>query len=72
MCGARVVLAPALGKSDIGRLFGSCLTFYLLMCKAVLEGRGFKPIFLIKKSLTSNSEIYRCEALEFRIDVYWL
>jgi hypothetical protein len=50
MCGARVVLVPALGKSDSGRLSLSCFTFYRVPCKAVLEavpepveGRDFKP-----------------------------
>ena len=48
--GARVVLVPQWGKSGIGRLFASCLTFSRTPCKAVLEGvpepvegRGFKP-----------------------------
>jgi len=48
--GARVLLVPSLGKSGIGRLFLSYLTFYDTPCKAVLEavpepveGRGFKP-----------------------------
>jgi hypothetical protein len=36
MCGARVVLVPALGKSDSGRLSLSCFTFYSVPCKAVL------------------------------------
>ncbi len=61
VCGARVLLVPALGKSGIGRLSLSCLTFYDVPSKAVLEavpepveGRGFQPKILDNWSLVTG------------------
>jgi tetratricopeptide (TPR) repeat protein len=55
-----------LGKNGIGRLFLSCLTFYQNPCKAVLEGRGFRPKIFDKVLLDARVDR---EAILQRLEV---